>query len=277
MFNPPIRGSNLQKRSRTHAKRVALSNQPRILSACAGQRATMTDASGTTTYSYDNLERLTRKATPEGTLSYTYDAAGNLATMTSSNTNGASVAYTYDDLNRLSTVVDNRLTGQNATTYTYDAASNLATATYPNGLQATFNYDRLNRLTSVVSPVSGYLYQLGPTGNRTNATELPGRTLSWSYDGIYRLTNEAISSDPSNKNGTVSYGLDPVGNRLSANSTLSGISSGSSSYNADDRASSESYDANGNTLTAGGKVFAYDSENRLKAHDACYKAASLNW
>jgi RHS Repeat len=37
----------------------------------------MTHASGTTTYSYDNVDRLSSKATPEGTLTYTYDAAGN--------------------------------------------------------------------------------------------------------------------------------------------------------------------------------------------------------
>ena len=30
-----------------------------------------TDASGITTYSYDSLDRLTMKATPEGTLNYT--------------------------------------------------------------------------------------------------------------------------------------------------------------------------------------------------------------
>jgi len=33
------------------------------------------------------------KATPEGTLNYTYDAHGNLLTITSSNTNGASMTY----------------------------------------------------------------------------------------------------------------------------------------------------------------------------------------
>ena len=51
---------------------------------------------GTTTYAYDNLDRLTTKATPEGTLNYTYDAAGHVARIHSSNPNGAYVAYTYD-------------------------------------------------------------------------------------------------------------------------------------------------------------------------------------
>jgi YD repeat-containing protein len=47
-----------------------------------GKRASMTDASGLTTYTYDSLDRLTTKDTPEGTLNYTYDTAGNLASMT---------------------------------------------------------------------------------------------------------------------------------------------------------------------------------------------------
>ena len=46
------------------------------------------------------------------------------------------------------------------------------------------------------------------------------RAASWTYDGIYRLTNESISNDPSKNNGTVSYGLDPVGNCLSESSSL---------------------------------------------------------
>jgi hypothetical protein len=56
-----------------------------------------------------NRDRIKTKATPEGTLNYTYDAHGNLLTLVSSNTNGASLAYTYDVLNRLSKVCDNRI------------------------------------------------------------------------------------------------------------------------------------------------------------------------
>jgi len=228
-----------------------------------GKRASMTDASGTTTYTYDNLDRLKTKATPQGTLTYTYDAAGNVASMTSSNANGVSVGYTYDNLNRLATVVDNRLpVGQNTTTYAYDPASNVATVTYPNGLQSSFTYDDLNRLKSL----NAYQYQLGPTGNRIGAAEPNGRTLNWTYDGIYRLTNETISLEPHSKNGTVGYGLDPVGNRLTQNSTLPGIATaGPSTYDANDRLSTETYDSNGNTLTSGSRTFAYDFENHLKS------------
>jgi RHS repeat-associated protein len=158
--------------------------------------------------------------------------------------------------------VDNRLTaGQNTTSHTYAAVSNVATVTAPNGLSSTFSYDELNRLKST----NGYQYTLGATGNRQSATEPNGRALSWTYDGVNRLTNETISLDPRSKNGAVSYGLDPVGNRLSQTSTLAGITSGSATFDANDRLSTETYDANGNTTVSGARTFAYDFDNRLKS------------
>ena len=235
-----------------------------------GQRQSMTDASGTTTYSYDSLDRLTAKATPEGALSYTYYPAGQVETIASSNANGVSAAYTYDDAGRLQTVVDNRLTGNNTATYTYDAADNLTTAAYPNSpinAPSAFTYDTLDRLIAVSTPVSSYAYTLGPAGNLTKAVEGTGRTLNWTYDGIYRLTNEAIAADPNNVNGSVGYILDPVGNRKSANSSLSGVNTSPTvTYTSDDELSTgegETYDNNGNTLTTGGKTFTYDAENHL--------------
>ena len=54
----------------------------------------MTDASGTTTYTYDpQTDRLTSKQTPFGTISYAYDAAGDVTSIASSNANGAAMAY----------------------------------------------------------------------------------------------------------------------------------------------------------------------------------------
>jgi RHS repeat-associated protein len=112
---------------------------------------------------------------------------------------------------------------------------------------------------------ASYSYTLSPTGNRTGAVESSGRTLNWSYDNIYRLTNETISLDPHSVNGSVGYGLDPVGNRQSQTSSIPGIGTGSFTYDPDDRLNTETYDANGNTLTSGGKTFTYDFENRLKS------------
>jgi hypothetical protein len=69
------------------------------------------------------------------------------------------------------------------------------TAAYPNSVQSTFQYDPLNRLTGTATTNNaGYLYSLGPTGIKTGATELGGRTVAWSFDGIYRLTGETYDA-----------------------------------------------------------------------------------
>jgi YD repeat-containing protein len=159
----------------------------------------MMDASGTTNYTqYDNRDRLLTKQTPEGTLTYTYDAQGNVLTINSSNTNGASVAYQYDVLNRPSSVTDYRLKAQGAssvtTAYSYDATGNLTGYTYPNNVQTADLVDPLNRLTQTCSAtgapassqacsggtrLSSYAYTLGLAGNRTAVAELGGRNVAY--------------------------------------------------------------------------------------------------
>jgi RHS repeat-associated protein len=151
----------------------------------------------------------------------------------------------------------------------------VATVTYPNGVQSTFTYDTLNRVTGLSSQPASYTYQRGPAGNLTSDTESSGRAANWTYDGIYRLTNETIALAPSGHNGNVGYGLDPVGNRLSEASSLEGIPSGSWNFNADDELSSETYDQNGNVTATGGKSFTYDAENHLVSMTASGTSASL--
>ncbi len=108
-----------------------------------GKRQTMTDPSGTTTYSYSpQTDRLVSKQTPFGSIAYTYDAAGDVTQIASSNASGSAVAYQYDKLNRLSTVT---VPGQSPTNYSYDAMGNLAGYTYPNGVTTALQYDPLNR------------------------------------------------------------------------------------------------------------------------------------
>jgi hypothetical protein len=76
--------------------------------------------------------------------------------------------------------------------------------------------------------------------------------------------NEAISGDPTAaNNGALTYVLDPVGNRQSTASTLAALQAQSFTYDADDRISGDSFDANGNTLTSGGVTYTYDFEDRL--------------
>ncbi len=232
----------------------------------SGQRATMTDASGVTNYSYDIRNRLVSKQTPQGTLSYTYDESGSIKTLRSNNTNGVSVDYDYDQLSRLSSVKDNRLTGSQNTTYTYDAVGNLQSYSYPNTVTTSYGYNNLNRLTAMTIANTGgslasYAYTLGAAGNRTQVIENTGRTVNYVYDDLYRLTSETIAN--SANNGAISYQFDAVGNRLQRNSSVNLVPNQTSTYDANDRLISDTFDNNGSTKVSNGKSYNYDFENHL--------------
>ena len=230
-----------------------------------GQRTNMTDASGTTSYTYDSRDRVLTKATPEGTLTYTYDGFGNQATVQSSTASGVSVTYGYDALNRLTNAVDRF---GNSTIYGFDAVGNLQTAQLPNNVTNTYTYDSLNRLTNLVAKstngtVASFAYKLAPAGNRTNLVETvngASRTNVWAYDPLYRLTNETITATIG---GTVSYKYDVVGNRTNRTSSVAGITNQTFVFNSNDQPTNDLFDANGNTRTNSGNTFGYDVENRM--------------
>jgi RHS repeat-associated protein len=95
--------------------------------------------------------------------------------------------------------------------------------------------------------------------------ELSGRTVNYGYDDLYRLTSETISGAAS-QNGNISYTYDSVGNRTQRNSTLpASPATGLLNYDANDRTSTDTYDANGNLLSSGAGANVYDFENRLVA------------
>ncbi|MGH7942482.1 MAG: hypothetical protein ACREE6_09935 [Limisphaerales bacterium] len=93
----------------------------------------------------------------------------------------------------------------------------------------------MNRLTNLVwnlknSPLAAFSYSLGSTGNRLSSLETvagPGRYYGWSYDNLYRLTNEMIRGATI---GNVGYGYDAVGNRTSRTSSLAGLNNQASVY-----------------------------------------------
>jgi RHS repeat-associated protein len=233
-----------------------------------GQRASMTDTSGTSAYTYDTRHRLLSKQTPQGSLTYTFDPAGNLASMVSSNLNGLSVSYTYDAVNGLETVADGSIT-PGTTTYTYDVNGNVTNYVMPNGVRSAYTYDTLNRPTSLTISKTATLASetntFDPTGRQLSQIELSGRTINYSYDALYRLTGETVMGDPnSSTNGSLNNTYDPVGNRLNRTSTISALTSITLAYDANNRLTVDAYDANGNTRNAGGASYSYDFENRLK-------------
>ena len=293
-----------------------------------GQRASMTDAAGVTSYSYDNRNRLISKATPRGTLAYSYDANGNVSSVQSSTPNGVRLSYEYDALNRLAAV---RNSSGLICSYRYDASGNLAGYGYANGLTTDYSYHTLKRpigirtRSSSLAALYSASYRLDATGNRLASDEVfslapdasgdpalsslapsdgeragvrgttslsslaPSdgervgvRGTQYYYDPLSRLLQEFISGDPANS-GTVNYSYDPVGNRLSRDSSLPNLSSATATYDPLDRLTADRYDANGNTIQAtlslpGSAQLAtvsdaYDFENRLVTRQSTVNAS----
>jgi len=125
--------------------------------------------------------------------------------------------------------------------------------------------------------VSGPRFLIVPRDCKINVEPVPQVTGTPSkkdsvegYDDLYRLTSETVASDPRGNNGQVTYTLDNVGNRLQRSSTLPAIvPTGLLSYDANDRVSTDSYDANGNTTFNSGQTNVYDFENRLVQRGRC--------
>jgi len=242
-----------------------------------GNRTSMTDAYGTTTYTYDERSRLLQKATPIGTLTYTYDLHGNPLTIKSSNANGTDLTYQYDELNRLRNTI-NPTTG--LTQYNYDNVGNLRSYIYPNGVNTFYDYDNLNRLTNMAinrltTPIESYAYTLAETGHRLGVQEGNGRQISYEYDTLYRLTKESILG--ASILGNIDYNLDPVGNRLTMNSTVLGIPSQVNTFDENDLLGSDTSDDNGNTTAADGRTFTYDFENRIKSITTVSKNVEIEY
>jgi len=95
--------------------------------------------------------------------------------------------------------------------------------------------------------------------------------VTYQYDSLYRLTRESILG--ASPLGAISYGFDPVGNRLAMTSTVFGIPSQVNTFDANDRLGSDTYDAAGNTKAAtihdsinGTDIaftYSYDFDNRI--------------
>ncbi len=239
-----------------------------------GNMLTKTDFNGdTTTYVYSVCcGRLLTETYEDGSgVTYTYTGTGQRETVTDAR---GTTSYTYDQRDRLLTV--NNPDGTSLV-YTYDDAGNRTSVTVPSGI-TNYTFDHLNRRTYLGNRKSGgeiissFTYTLGPAGNRTRVVENTGRIVDYTYDEVYRLTEEAIT-DLTLGSRTITYTYDAFGNRLTKTD-----SSGTDiyAYDDNDRLVTESgpgyvydftYDDNGNTLSksdgSASTGYVYDYNNRL--------------
>ena len=220
-----------------------------------GRRTRMTDGTGTSTWVWDSLGRLTSQTNGAGkTIGYGYDLRANRTSIIYPGTTGT-VTQTFDNASRMTKVTD-WLTHQ--TTFNYDADSFMTSQVYPNGTTATYTPDAADRLMTVShaptsspgSPFAKFDYgrdnndrltsvaSTGLTDNRTwtytphgrlrsengglytiddadNATKFPSGA-TLAYDAADQLTSFSDATSGA------TYGYDGRGNRTSVTPTGGG-------------------------------------------------------
>ena len=201
----------------------------------AGNRLTkvVDTASGTVARVFDGLDRLTSETTPQGSISYTYDAAGRRSTMTVQGQ--PTVSYTWDVANRLTKIQQaaGAINGNAVQTisFVYDNANRRVQTTLANGIVAAYAYDDANELTSITYTTSG------------------GTLI-----------------------GNLTYTYDAAGRRNAAGGSLAnaqvGISVSTTTVDANNRLTNWggqalTYDANGNLTYDGANTYVWDERNRL--------------
>jgi RHS repeat-associated protein len=172
-----------------------------------GNRLTQADSTGTTTFTYDALNRLTQAAHPApfGTWGWTYDAVGNRTQQTAPP--GAVlpgvgsipplITYAYD--------ANNRLTQAGSTTYAYDANGNLTSISSGQ----TFAWDVFNRLTQATGPGGTVTYLYNGDGLKLRRVG-PDGTTNYYHDGTRPIWETNASGQLTNQ-----YDRDIFGNLLS--------------------------------------------------------------
>lgn len=253
-----------------------------------GNQTSSVDQTGTRTFGYDTLGRETSRSLPStGTTSLSYDDAGNVASATDA---AGTITYGYDNANELTSLLEpggscTASPKDRCTTFGYDNNGRRTTTTYPTGAIPTVmttTFDNSGRISNIkatraTTPTAttysdlSYTYSRSVSGTPTDggltrtrvdntATGTAGKTTTYGYDSLARLTSAVEKDTLGTTTASWSYGYDNAGNRTSA--TLSPVGTGSTTaftYNSANeiatRAGSStgwSYDANGAETAAVG-------------------------
>jgi RHS repeat-associated protein len=150
----------------------------------------------------------------------------NLAVVQNSTTPLFHQSFSYDAASRLKTVT----VGEHIITYTYlDDSPLVSQIAFQRGsatpMTTTRQYDKLNRLTNIVSAPSGapavkFSYGYNAASQRTERKEVDGSGWSFNYDSLGQVTSgKKYWADSSPVAGQqFGYSFDTIGNRLSTSS-----------------------------------------------------------
>jgi RHS repeat-associated protein len=245
------------------------------------------DNTGTTTFSYDSLNRLTTKSLPSTTtacagssplgITFGYDAASNLTSYCDS---GGTVTYGFDPANNLISLAEptGSCTAPTSlcTTFVYDNNNHRTKTIFPGKAELDLAYDHAGNETSAIGKdmngavLTSFSYTYSQTTKDTalrqtmiEADPQGTATTTYTYDTSNRLTKAATSPGT-----TLNYSYDADGNRCSTSTTCNGTYTynAANELTASPGVSSYSYDANGNeTGNSAGASVSYNTKDQSTA------------
>lgn len=240
-----------------------------------GSLISMTDGTGSESYSYDPMGRMTQLAKVINSVNYTigyhYNSADELDTLTYPS--GRVVQRSYDSIGRLSQILNAGVNALN--NITYNGAGQPLSVGYGNGVQGSFGYnDRLQISSLSYSAGStsllnlSYSYGTNANGQISGITDARGAAYSttYSYDPLGRIARAQTNDLGSANTWCLAWSYDRYGNRLSqtgCGGTLSVTQPQLTVSASTNRVNSYSYDANGNLTNDGTYGYVYDAENRM--------------
>jgi len=257
-----------------------------------GRLITMSDGVGSENYSYDILGNMTSLQKVIGGTTYTtgyqYNLAGELTSITYPSTRV--VQHSYDTIGRLCAVGTAGSTCTSGTTYaggfSYNPAFQVTGLSYGNGVIAAFGYTADRLLLQSLAYTKGttalfstnYWYKTdstncpnGASGNNgqiqciTDSVD-SGRTVSYSYDALYRLSSALTNGSANYPQWGLSWSYDRYGNRTAQTVTAGSAYSNSVAVNTSTNqivGPPYAYDASGNMTNDGSNSLVYNAENRL--------------
>ena len=233
-----------------------------------GNLLTAADASGTTTFKYDDSaypDQVTSVTYPGGLfINYGYDSEGRLNRV---NQNGYVVNYAYDSSGRLSSVTDSG--GATIVGYQYNDADQVTRKDMGNSTYTDYTYTLTGQVATLINHApdgtvnSQFTYTYDALGRVATMTTLQG-TMTYGYDADSQLTSVTLPGGQA-----ITYGYDAMGNRTTVNQN--GVTT---AYTTNDLnqyttvgGNTYSYDKDGNltvtTAAAGTTNYTYDALNRL--------------
>ena len=155
-----------------------------------GLRASMTDGTGTSSYAYDSLGRLS-SATDGANDTVGYGYAYLDTDLTSLTYPQGTVSRVYDLSDRLISVSD--WLGH-TNTFAYDADSNLCAVKYGNGVVGSRAYDGADRIENGTNPAMAYYSSGSINGCAVTSTGSTLLALTYTRDAMGQVTGENTAS-----------------------------------------------------------------------------------